>query len=85
MKKKLLIVAIGILSLGLGGCASNEKVDTTHKYESESFYIEDRLYSATEYIDNNTGVHYLITIGDYHGTISVTPMYNKDGSLKTSK
>lgn len=92
MKKKLLIVVIGILSLGLGGCASNknndsniEKTDTTQKYRSESFYIEGDLYSAIEYIDNDTRVHYLITIGHYERTVSVTPMYNKDGSLKTSK
>lgn len=39
-----------------------------------------------ELCDTTTGVHYMLCmhLGHHGNTISVTPMYNADGSLKTN-
>lgn len=73
-----------ILCLLLVGCADS-KVGDSKSYKSNR--IEDvagNQITTTEYVDESTKVHYLI-VQEYQNTISVTPMYNADGTLKTSK
>ncbi len=40
--------------------------------------------TATQYVDESTGVYYLI-VQEYQKAISVTTMYNPDGTIKTKK
>ena len=84
MKKKMLLkIMILGLSLLMIGCSSNQD-DAISDLKSK--YIEDIRNNhilTVEYIDKSTGVHYLI-VQEYQNTISVTPMYNADGTIKAS-
>lgn len=90
MKKKisLLLMAIGILmiGIGIGGCASenvNSAVDAGINDNWESKRVRHDL---VEVIDPETGVHYLLhDIGYRDGGTAITVMYDSDGRIKCDK
>lgn len=92
MKKIKLVIITLVTCLLFVGCSNNYKVDDNSSQINDnksykSNIIEDikgNRFTATEYIDESTGVHYLI-VQQYQNTISVTPMYNADGTLKVTK
>ena len=91
MKKKILLGTMMVgLSLSMIGCTSNVNgynTEDNNISDVKSKYIEDirgNNILTVEYIDKSTGVHYLI-VQEYQSAISVTPMYNANGTLKTDK
>ena len=90
-------VSLGVVMLCsmvfMGACYGNEtqqevKASINSNFEAidEGGYTElaDGLYS-TEIVDNETGVHYLvISSSRADGGISITPLYNADGTLKVN-
>ena len=88
MKKCLLgFGLIGLLMLG--GCGGNVQ-DVGASNGNITTYSTTQLKSDTyvyEVIDEDTGVHYMIVFDELYQkpSVSVTPMYNTDGSLKTNK
>lgn len=87
IKLGTITLAICLLLVGCSDSVSNngDSKDSSNHYESNSIEDVDGNYiTTTEYIDESTGVHYLI-VQEYQRAMSVTPMYNADGTLKTSK
>lgn len=88
IKLGAITLAICLLLVGCSDPVSNNsdaKASSNTSYKSNE--IEDTYgnnITATEYIDESTGVYYLI-VQEYQRAISVTPMYNADGTLKISK
>ena len=69
--------------LAVAGCDKVNKVEVEASVES-GFKIShnskiDGIY-ATEVIDKDTGVYYLILRNN--GRVAITPLYNADGTLK---
>lgn len=75
----------------MGACYGNETQQEIKASVNSNFEVIDEgghtelaagLYS-TEIVDNETGVHYLvISSSRADGGISITPLYNADGTLK---
>lgn len=100
-KKIILGITTMGMCLSLFGCNSVETDSTSNNPETnissknvknvknsyKSEYLKDidgSKITATQYVDESTGVHYLI-VQENGRAISVTPMYNADGTLKTDK
>ena len=89
---KGLLFSIALLSSFVLGGAINlrqteaeAKSDTNIKLYSEEHGIVWRG-DLTEIVDEETGVHYLIVDkGHTQGGVAITPMYEANGILKTSK
>ncbi|OUO25388.1 DUF6440 family protein [Eubacterium sp. An3] len=69
MKKKLMITAMAVCLL-LSGCSGSENEETEKSVSSDWIHV---------YVDEKTGVNYLVYSGYKSG--GITPRYNPDGSL----
>ena len=81
-------ILITILTLMLIGCSNpsqGQNRDDNLKIKCSPYkqYEYNSGDTAVEIVDPETGVHYLV-IDEYYGT-AVTPMYDADGNIKTSK
>lgn len=72
MNKNVILVILIMLSMLLCSCAA--KNDTTTILSSDG-----NSYKVADYIDPDTGVHYLIFKSGYG--LYVQPRYNSDGSI----
>lgn len=85
MKKLLIVLVISIIMVGCTKTQTQENVNADYsrfiKLSKEE--IDGKSYIVAK--DKNTGVEYLIVYDtNYCRTgISVTPLYNADGTLKT--
>lgn len=79
----LTVLSITAFMLAIAGCDKVNKVEVEasvgggFKIADES--MVDGAY-ATEIVDNDTGVYYLILRNN--GRVAITPLYNADGTLK---
>ena len=73
-KKIIAIMCCAVFALALAGCTNAED----KKDEIQRVRISSSMYVYT-YIDEETGVNYLIYDGAYSG--GICPRYNADGSL----
>ena len=88
MKKKisLLLLAIGLLMIGIGGCASENISSTASSRDDYEFEIRMLNYDLTEVVDPETGVRYLLYDTGYNkGGTAITVMYDSDGRIKHDK
>lgn len=76
MSKFKIVSLCLIVMCFISGCGSNSNV-TVHETKINT------NNSIIEYVDNETGVHYLIYKGGYRGGITV--MYDADGNIKVDK
>lgn len=88
MKEKisLLLIAIGILmiGIGIGGCVSENISSTASSRYDERWEVRLLNYDLTEVVDPETGVHYLLyDTGRSRGGTAITVMYDSDGKIKT--
>lgn len=67
-----------------GTIKTSEPIKDYNKLKETLDTKNGAIITATQYVDESTGVHYLI-VQEYQSAISVTPMYNADGTIKTSK
>lgn len=74
--KKAIICVLLIFALALTGCESSENTEN----ESELSEYSNSVYL---YIDDETGVEYLIFNSIYGG--GMCPRFNADGSLRVSE
>lgn len=74
MKRKVLL-GLMIFTTLLSGC-NKEDINKILEYKEKN-------YKISEYVDKETGVHYLIYKEGYKGGITVR--YNADGSVYTTK
>ena len=79
----LTVLSITAFMLAIAGCNKVNKVEVEASVES-GFKIGhnskiDGIY-ATEVIDKDTGVYYLVLRNN--GDVAITPLYNADGTLK---
>ena len=76
MKKKVFILIIATIACLIFGCG-----ETTMAQKQSNNFMEriggDEF--IREYVDTETGVHYLVVLRDGRGAIC--PRYNADGSL----
>lgn len=73
MKKKIIILVIGILLLS--GCKTTPTNKYSDKAEFQNFYL---------YVDEDTCVEYYVSNGSYSRGV-VNPRYNQDGTIKLNK
>lgn len=73
MKKKIIILVIGILLLC--GCESTPTSKYSDEVGFQGFYL---------YVDEDTCVEYYVSNGSYNVGV-VNPRYNVDGTLKLNK
>lgn len=92
MIKKIGVVLFCVISMGLpvfilAACDKPEQQETNEEIERISEGIREEKAEIMEYIDNETGVHYLIYRESVYKGASggITPRYNADGSLYTDK
>lgn len=85
MKKLVIGFVISIIMVGCTKTQTQENVNADYSrfIKSSKEEIDGKSYIVAK--DKNTGVEYLIVYDtDYGRTgISVTPLYNADGTLKT--
>ena len=75
--KKILAVGLAlVLSMGFAGCSLPEEEFSD---KSNVFTVEHRL---EEYIDSETGVHYIKPVSSGSG---LTPRLNADGTVMVDK
>ncbi len=75
--KKILAVGLAlVLSMGFAGCSLPEEESSD---KSNVFTVEHRL---EEYIDSETGVHYIKPVTSGAG---LTPRLNADGTVMVDK
>lgn len=86
--KKLLVSFGLILIVSLCACTTSNDVSASSKHGLEK-YTKTRVgkcHTAYEYVDKDTGVHYLIVTPNLNEKeVAITPMYDKDGTLKVSE
>ena len=80
----LTVLSITAFMLAIAGCDKVNKVEVEASVES-GFKIShnpkiDGIY-ATEIVDKETGVYYLV-LRNNNGGVAITPLYNADGTLK---
>ncbi len=73
----ILIMVVGYMQ----GCSKEDPEQTRYIEYDQSNLING--FKFTEFIDRDTGVHYLAVDGGYG--IAVCPMYNSDGTIKTEE
>lgn len=80
MNNKTIIIIIGLLIvIGMIISVSIMATKSTEKHNNEPIKDKD----VTEYIDKETGVHYLV-YRDING-VGMSVRYNKDGSIMKEK
>ena len=90
MKKKisLLLMAIGLLmiGIGIGGCVSENVSSTVNAGINNDWETKRIRHDLVEVVDPETGVHYLLHDTGYrdNGT-AITVMYDSDGRIKHDK
>lgn len=83
MKKKILILGLcTICLLGLTACTDTSEGATNFSSKYVNFEVVEKTSDGRILVDRDTGVLYLWykDINQYGQTL--TPLYNKDGSLK---
>lgn len=81
MKKKLMVfLTATILMFSLVGCGVSEGTESIEANNSGTKIEISSYYNAYEFIDPDTGVHYLYL---YKG--GITPRLNSDGSVMCDK
>lgn len=77
----LTVLSITAFMLAVAGCDKTDKVEASVEGNFKIDYNSkiDGIY-ATEVIDKDTGVYYLILRNN--GDVAITPLYNADGTLK---
>ena len=87
MKKLLMFLGL-ILIVSLCACTTNNDVTASSKHGLEK-YTKTRVgmcHTAYEYVDKDTGVHYLIVTPNWNEKeVAITPMYGQDGTLKVGE
>ena len=85
MKKLVIGFVISIIMVGCTKTQTQENVNADYSrfIKSSKEEIDGKSYIVAK--DKNTGVEYLIVYDTNYGRtgISVTPLYNADGTLKT--
>lgn len=85
MKRLLIGLALSIIMVGCTKTQTQENVNADYSrfIKSSKEEIDGKSYIVAK--DKNTGVEYLIVYDTNYGRtgISVTPLYNADGTLKT--
>lgn len=85
MKKLVIGLVISIIMVGCTKTQTQENVNADYSrfIKSSKEEIDGKSYIVAK--DKNTGVEYLIVYDTNYGRtgISVTPLYNADGTLKT--
>lgn len=76
MKKIIFVLAAVLLVCASAGCIAVEE-------ELSDRYIPEDYNTCWVYIDESTGVEYLIYMGGYDG--GICPRYNADGTLKINE
>lgn len=89
MKSKLIKLGlVGLMTIAVAltiiGCDFNVDVKAQ---EDNNFTVISKFElgwkNGMEFIDEDTGVHYLVIYDAYHESgVSVTPLYDPDGTLK---
>lgn len=70
IKKLIAVTCCTVFILGLVGCANEENEAAPSMERTKNVYV---------YVDEETGVNYMVFIGPYKG--GICPRYNTDGSL----
>lgn len=82
MKKLLIGLALSIIMVGCGQTQEPTKEDDSRFIITSETYKDSIYYITIK--DKQTGVEYLtIPTNRPDGVVSVTPLYNADGTLKT--
>ena len=79
----LTVLSITAFMLAIAGCDKVNKVKVEGRVESNFEVVGDSKIDgiyATEVIDKDTGVYYLVLRNN--GRVAITPLYNADGTLK---
>lgn len=87
---KKILLGLGLIGIATSMACGNEPQTVGASNGNIKTYSTTQLKRETnvyEVIDEDTGVHYMIVFDEIYQKPSVTmsPMYNADGSLKTSK
>lgn len=81
MKKLLIGLALAIIMFGCGQAQEPTKADDSRFIITSETYKDSIYYITIK--DKQTGVEYLtISTNRTDGGVSVTPLYNADGTLK---
>lgn len=87
MKKLVIGLALAIIMVGCGQNQTQaQKQESTKQNNSRFTQKEKHEISSYNYrviVDKETGVEYLVVDYGHGGEVSVTPLYNADGTLKT--
>lgn len=82
MKKIIIVLALSIIMVGCGQTQELTKADDSRFIITSETYKDSIYYITIK--DKQTGVEYLtISTNKTDGGVSVTPLYNADGTLKT--
>lgn len=91
MKKKVIVFAIALIGLvtitfGCGSSSAEAKGENTIQNITEANCWVWRNWNACEYIDPDTGVHYIALYSKNNGDVtSLTPRLNSDGTVMVDK
>lgn len=86
--RKLLLISALILAFALGACCTvAAEAEQTGPIK---IWLENKNgpYSTLCIVDENTGVNYIVASVYFYGhsgSVAVTPRYNSDGTLYTTK
>lgn len=86
-KTKILILALaGFMTVTIGGCKmvdADTNKDTVQSVNTSTKYSAPSNTTVYDYIDPDTGVHYLIYSNKFGnaGAGGITPRLNKDGTI----
>ena len=85
MKKLIIGLAVAIVMVG---CAQTQRQESVNADDSRFIKISRDYIECKDYMvvkDKDTGVEYLVVTDNFTSKtgISVTPLYNADGTLKT--
>lgn len=91
MKKKVIVSFIGLIGLvtiafGCGASNAKAKGENTVQNITEADCWGLRNWNAYEYVDPDTGVHYIALYSENNGDVtSLTPRLNSDGTVMVDK
>ena len=91
MKKKVIVSVIGLIGLvtiafGCGASNAKAKDEKSIQNITEADYWGWKNWNAYEYVDPDTGIHYLALYSENNGDVtSLTPRLNSDGTVMVDK
>lgn len=83
MKRLLIGLVFSIIMVGCGQTQTQETIKSSDSRFMQKEKHEISSYNYRVIVDKETGVEYLVVDYGHGGEVSVTPLFNADGTLKT--